>query len=159
MSFWDFDRYVFNRMNSMLRDFDDFNTANDTPLLTSGTQTGSQTVAQRPTRSMLGARMDLVEKPDAYELNVELPGIKKEDIQLNVENGHLHIAAERREETRKEGEHYHFSERRYGSIKRTVPLPEQANEQAVKAEFADGVLKLHFGKKAESNNRKTITIN
>lgn len=157
--FSDFDRYIFGRMNDFFRDVD-----RDAPLLLTEGQAGG--VGKQLTTTgglgrqagILSARMDLVEKPEGYELAVELPGVRREDINVHAENGVLNLSAERKEEKREDNDLYHYSERRYGAIRRSVPLPELADENKVQAQFSDGVLHLNFGKKPESTVRKAITI-
>lgn len=154
MSFFDtFDRYMFQRMNDVLRNDYEEPTVVITPV---GNNKQVSSVSDR--RGMLSAKMELLEKPDAYLVNVELPGVKKEDLQVHVENGMLSILAERKEEKKEDKDRYHYSERRYGSIKRTVSLPDQADESNCKAEFENGVLSLNFAKKPETVTRKQITI-
>jgi HSP20 family protein len=111
-----------------------------------------------PRRGVLSAKLDVLEKPNEYLVNVELPGVKKDDIQVHVEKGMLSISAERRDEKKEDKDRYHYSERRYGSIKRVISLPEQADADKVNADFQDGILSLTFAKKPEAAHRKQITI-
>jgi HSP20 family protein len=162
MSFFDsFDRYIFNRMNDFFRTYDEepplmITSSKDTP-----TNGGEKSLAgRRGGAGLLSAKLDLIEKPNEYLVNVELPGVRKEDINVQVENGMLSVLAERKEERRQEDKEsrYHYSERRYGSIRRVISLPEGADAERVNAAFNDGVLSLTFAKKPESSNRKQITI-
>lgn len=159
MSVFDnFDRYMFNRLNDFFRgDYEE-------PMLLTGNTDGTGKAVSVPTSrrgGFLPVKLDLIEKPDEFQVNADLPGVKKEDIQVHVENGMLSIVAERKEEKQSEDkEHrYHYAERRYGSIKRVISLPEGADAEKVKkACFQDGVLTLTFAKKAESASRKQISI-
>ena len=155
MAFFDtFDRYMFNRMNELFRS--DFG---EEPLLLTSTNGGdTKTVAVPPRRGILSARLDMLEKPDAFVVNIELPGVKKEDVQVHVENNMLSVTAERKEEKKEDKDRYHYAERRYGSIKRMVMLPEQADSDKVHASFENGVLSLNFSKKPEHANRKQINV-
>lgn len=159
MPFFDnFDRYMFNRMNDFFRgDYD------EPMLLTGDVDNAGKEVAVPGSRrggTFLSAKLDMVEQPNEFRVSVDLPGVKKEDIQVHVENGMLSVAAERREEKQSDGKdaRYHYAERRYGSIKRVVSLPEGADAEKVKASFEDGVLTLDFAKKAGGASRKQIAI-
>lgn len=156
MSFIDnLDRYMFSRMNDFFRpDLVD----DSVPSYLYITNGDNKQIASAPRRGMLGAKLDLLEKPDSFLVNVELPGVLKDNIQVHVENGMLSVMAERKEEKKEDADRYHYSERRYGSIKRMVTLPEQADPEKVKAEFENGVLCLTFAKKAETCSRKQIDI-
>ncbi|PJF18687.1 Hsp16-like protein [Paramicrosporidium saccamoebae] len=138
-----FDRLMFYRMNDLLRD---------------DVEVPRSNCRQQTRCSLVPAKLDLIEKPDAYAVHVDLPGVAKEDIQVHIENGALTVSAERKEELKEEGDLYRYMERRFGSIKRIVSLPEQADQESVKAELVNGVLYLVFAKKAEESSRKQVTI-
>ena len=83
--------------------------------------------------------------------------MKKEDVKVEVTNGHLTISGERKTEAEERKEHYYRSEREYGSFYRTVPLPEGVKLDDVKATFADGVLEVSLpmpAAKPEETTRK-----
>ena len=73
---------------------------------------------------------------------VDLPGMNKEDVKVEVTDGHLAISGERKRETEEKTEKVYRSEREYGSFYRAVPLPDGAKLEDVKATFADGVLEV-----------------
>lgn len=143
--FTDFDRVMFHNLSDLFH--------NDVELIPA---VNCRSLQVRP--CSFQARLDLLEKPNSYVINVDLPGVAKEDIQIQVERGTLTIVAERAEEKHEEGDQYHRTERRFGSIKRVVPLPEQADQDNVKAEFDNGVLQLTVAKKANDVSKKQITI-
>jgi HSP20 family molecular chaperone IbpA len=90
-----------------------------------------------------GAWMPAVEikkKNGDLEVTAELPGIKKEDIKLEVCEGNLTIEGERKHEEKEEREGYFRSERRYGHFYRSIGLPEGAETDKIKAELKDGIL-------------------
>ena len=92
-------------------------------------------------------KTDIKDAGNAYELEADLPGFKKEDIQVNVEEGYLTIRAERHseaEEKDKKG-NYIRCERSYGSFSRSFDLT-GINADQIKASYADGVLKLNLPK-------------
>jgi HSP20 family protein len=71
-----------------------------------------------------------------------LPGLKKEDVKVEVSDGYLAISGERRKEEEEKGDQFYRCEREYGSFQRAVPLPEGVKLEDVKATFNDGVLEV-----------------
>lgn len=103
-------------------------------------------------------RLDVVERNDEYVVRTEIPGAKKEDIEVSVENGVLTISAETRSETEeKEGERVIRQERRYGRYLRSLRLDKTVDDKKVKAVYKDGVLELTLPK-AEAVKPKKITV-
>ncbi|MDD3802854.1 MAG: Hsp20/alpha crystallin family protein [bacterium] len=84
--------------------------------------------------------MDIVESDKDFTVKVELPGMKKEEIKINIENNILSIEGERKSESEEKGKTFHRIERSYGSFYRAVSLPKQIDEQKIKASFNDGLL-------------------
>lgn len=99
-------------------------------------------------------RMDLSETDAGYLVKMDLPGLSKEDITINVENRQLSVSGERKEEKKEEKENFLHMERSYGRFYRAMPLPKSVKEEDVKAEFNDGVLRIHIPKSEESKPRK-----
>jgi len=93
--------------------------------------------------------VDIKENENEIRLDLELPGMKPEDVEITAENGVLTVRGEKREE-RKEGEdnRYQVVERVYGTFIRTFQLPQGVDEDQIKAEFSNGVLSLHIPKAA-----------
>lgn len=83
---------------------------------------------------------------DSYEIKIELPGVKLEDIHVTAEGNHLTVTGEKTFEREESGKSYFFSEREYGAFKRTFRLPEDADQSEVSAEYRDGVLSLKIPK-------------
>ena len=98
-----------------------------------------------------------IQTPEDYVIKAELPGVKKEDVKLTYQDGVLHITAERKEEEMKEGERRHYSDFSYGSISRSVRVPEAADKEHIDASMADGVLTIKI-KKGERMKEQAITI-
>jgi HSP20 family protein len=73
---------------------------------------------------------------------IDLPGMKKEDVKVEVTDGQLAISGERKHEAEEKREEFYRCEREYGSFYRSVPLPEGAKVDDVKATFTDGVLEV-----------------
>jgi len=96
-------------------------------------------------------QMDVSESDREWCVEAELPGVDRNDIHVQLENHHLVLRAETRQETGSpsNGEaerQYHHRERRYGYFQRVIPLPENVNEEQVSCEFRDGVLTVHLPK-------------
>lgn len=103
-----------------------------------------------PVESFFSPRVDIVEQGDHYEITAEIPGIKKEDIHISLENGVLRIEAETTQEEKKEEEGKVIrQERRYGKYMRSFDLGNNVHQEDIKASFEDGVLKLTAPKVAE----------
>jgi len=104
-------------------------------------------------------KMDVSETDKAYTVKAEIPGVKKEDIKVNVEGNQVSISAESKNESeQKEGETVVRSERYYGQQFRSFTLPVDINDAEVQANYRDGVLELTLPKKAGKTARK-ITVN
>jgi len=101
--------------------------------------------------------MDLREVDDAFILNAELPGLKKEDINVSCEAGVLRISGEKKlEETQKKGDYYR-AERRFGRFTREFYLGKDADVDLAKAQFKDGILSIRLPKR-ESAKPKRIEL-
>jgi len=101
--------------------------------------------------------VDIKEKEKEYLISVELPGIKKEDIKMNVRDNQLTVSGEKVQEKKSDSDHYHRTERVYGSFQRSFRLPETADQENISAEFKDGVLNITIPKLKESIS-KNINI-
>jgi HSP20 family protein len=84
--------------------------------------------------------IDVFEKDNRLITRIDLPGLKKEDVKVEVTDGYLAISGERKGEAEETKENYYRCEREYGTFYRTVPLPEGVTYNDVKATFSDGVL-------------------
>jgi len=102
--------------------------------------------------------VDVAEKDGAYLVTAELPGVKKEDIRVDIDGAQLTLSAEvKREKETREGERVLHSERSYGRVARSFTLPQELDEAKAEAKFRDGVLELTLPKKAAAA-RRAITI-
>lgn len=107
----------------------------------------------------LAPALDVIERNGDFVVKAELPGVKKEDIDVAVENGVLTITAESKSEhEEKEGDRVIRQERRYGRYVRSLRLGKAVDEKQVKASYKDGVLELVLPK-AEEVKPKKITVN
>ena len=104
-------------------------------------------------------RADLSETDEGYELQLDLPGMKKDDIQVDVTDGLLTVSGERSDEHEDRRKGYYLSERSYGSVRRSFRVPESVRIDDVKAQFSDGVLTLTMPKTEEAQkNARRIEI-
>ena len=88
-------------------------------------------------------RVDEFQEDGMHVIKAELPGIDPEhDVEVTVDNGVLHIAAEHRQEEKVDGKDYFRRELRYGSFRRDLPLPEGVTDADVKATYKDGMLEI-----------------
>jgi HSP20 family protein len=92
---------------------------------------------------------DISEDEDSYQLKLDLPGVKKEDVKINYENGQLSISGERKQEIEKKNSKYHRVERSYGKYFRSFNLPSKIKEDKINAEFKDGQLTITVPKSEE----------
>lgn len=91
---------------------------------------------------------DAAATAEFYEINVELPGVAAEDIDIAVHDNTLTIKGEKRAEKQESGRTYFFSEREFGAFIRTFRLPNDSAPDDIAAEFGDGVLRIRIAKTA-----------
>jgi HSP20 family protein len=112
----------------------------------------------RPARLDLEAepevRVDLKETEKAYTVHAEVPGVKKEDIEVSIDGNVVTIRAEVKREKEDKGETMLRAERYYGAMMRSFTLATDVDEKAATAKYADGMLELTLPKKAGSTSRK-----
>ena len=104
-------------------------------------------------RPALGFRTDVIDTGDAYKLDAELPGFKKEDISIDVENDCLTISVERKVEDEDKRPNYVKRERVYGAFSRSFDVS-GINVEGIEAAYKDGILTLTMPKKVEQKPAK-----
>ncbi|MBD3413261.1 MAG: Hsp20 family protein [Candidatus Aminicenantes bacterium] len=97
--------------------------------------------------------VDIYETESELVLNAEIPGIKEEDIEVKIEDNSLTLHGERKLEEETNEENYHRIERSYGSLYRSFSLPHYIDQEKIKAEHDNGVLRIHMPKKPELKPR------
>jgi HSP20 family protein len=103
-------------------------------------------------------KVDVTRTDDAYTVKADIPGVKKDDIQVAVDGNEVTISGEiKKESEEKKGEEVIRSERYYGKVSRSFTLPHDVDEGKVTAKYADGVLKLTLPLKVKAANKK-ITV-
>ena len=101
--------------------------------------------------------VDILESKDSYLIRAELPGMKKEDFNLEVKDGTLTLSGERKFEETVNGAEYHRVERVTGKFSRSFYLPQTVKHDGIKATYRDGILEVHVPK-AEEAKPKQITV-
>ena len=106
----------------------------------------------------LKMKLDVKEDDKSYTVHAEIPGVKKEDIQVDVAGDQVSIRAEvKKDQEEKKGEKILHSERYYGMVSRSFSLPVEVDEKGTVAKYKDGVLDLTLPKK-QGNGAKRVSI-
>ena len=103
---------------------------------------------------------DIIEKENGYELQIDLPGVKKEDIKIEMNKNLINISVSISKSSDEENKKYIRKERFTGEIKRSFNIGEDIDEDNINASFENGILYLNLPKKEENDsNKKFIEIN
>lgn len=104
--------------------------------------------------------VDILESKDSYLIRAEIPGMKKEDVNLEVQEGALTLRGERKLEEPANGVEYYRVERLAGKFSRSFYLPQTIKQDGIKATFMDGILEVHVPKADEAKPKQiTISVN
>ena len=98
--------------------------------------------------------VDIYEDDHKVVLKLEVPGLKQEDLDIQLENNNLTVRGERKFETEEKEENFHRIERRYGSFYRAFTIPNTVNADSVKADYDAGVLRIQLEKRAEAKPKQ-----
>lgn len=109
-------------------------------------------------RSKFTPFANLAETEAAYELTLDLPGIDPEEVAVEINEGKLVVAGERRSETESSDKTFHRVERRYGHFRRVLSIPAPVDEDGIVAEYRDGVLTVTLPK-CDKVRSKRIQVN
>ncbi|MEX0844143.1 MAG: Hsp20/alpha crystallin family protein [Balneolaceae bacterium] len=101
--------------------------------------------------------VDISETDNEFEVSVALPGMKKEDIQVDLDNGRLTISGERKFENEENGKNFHRVESRFGSFTRSFQLPDTIDGESIVAKYDNGLLNITIAK-SEEKVKKQIEI-
>ena len=107
--------------------------------------------------SSFSPAVNVHEDDKAYAVSVELPGLKAEDVDIEVDDGVLTLKGEKKFEAEKEDKGYHLIERRYGSFTRRFTLPKTVNADGIEASMSDGILTVTLPK-VEAPKPKKISV-
>ena len=103
--------------------------------------------------------VEITDKGRDYEVRAELLGVKKEDLDIDIDKNYLTINAKKEEENKVDEKSYKKSEFRYGEFSRTVYFPEEINVEKTEAKLEHGVLKIDAPKKyTENESKKKLTV-
>jgi HSP20 family protein len=102
--------------------------------------------------------LEVLQTNGQFVVRADLPGLKREDVKVELTNDVLTISGERKEENEEKQEGYYRSERSYGSFYRQIPLPEGAKTATAKAEFNDGVLQVTMQAPAQEAQKRLLEI-
>ena len=98
--------------------------------------------------------IDVAESDKELTVRAELPGIDPKDLDVSVTGNQLVLSGEKKESSEHDGKDFYHSETRYGSFRRTIPLPEGIDTENVDAQYANGVLTLHLKKTAPAATKR-----
>ena len=108
-----------------------------------------------PAETELKMKIDVKEDDKSFTVKADIPGVKKEDIQIDIEDDRISLRAEvKREKEEKKDEKVVYSERSYGMVSRSFTLPVDVDAKAAKAEYKDGVLNLTLPKKGNGSAKR-----
>lgn len=102
--------------------------------------------------------VDVAETEKSFELSFSLPGMKKEDIKVNIEGNVLTVSGERKWNKEEKNKSFHSIETQYGAFTRSFELPDTVEIEKIDANYKDGVLTLELPKGSKSNSKTQIAI-
>ena len=108
----------------------------------------------RPSTSKWYPAVDVLESKESYLIRTELPGMKREDIKVEVKDGTLVLSGERKSEKPAEGVEYRHAERVAAKFWRSFSLPETVKQDAIEATYKDGILEIRVPKAEEAKPRQ-----
>lgn len=98
--------------------------------------------------------LDLAESAEGYEISIDLPGVKPEDVKLELHDGQLIVSGKRDETNNRKDKNFHYVERSSGSFVRTVLLPSEVDSEKIDAQYENGVLLIKLPKSPKSQPKK-----
>ena len=108
-----------------------------------------------PSGTELSIKVDVKEDEKSYSVRADIPGVKKEDIQVDISGDQVSLRAEaKQEKEEKKDEKVIYSERSYGMVSRSFSLPTEVDAKGARAEYKDGVLSLSLPKKSNGGGKR-----
>jgi len=104
-------------------------------------------------------KVNIRETADEYFVEMAVPGMKKSDFKIELDNHVLLISTETKEENEEKGDNYTRREFGYSSFRRSFNLPETIDAEKIKAEYTDGILNVHLPKREEAKQKPPRNIN
>ncbi len=118
---------------------------------------GTEVPAAGRFEGLLRPRVDITADDKSYTVTLEVPGVDEKEVNVEVSDDTLIISGEKKEEKEKKEKDYHWMERSYGSFRRVLALPDDADQENIKAESKNGVLTLNIPRR-EPSGEKTRRI-
>ncbi|MEP0366770.1 MAG: Hsp20/alpha crystallin family protein [Cyclobacteriaceae bacterium] len=112
----------------------------------------------RKWNSTFSPKVDIAETDKAFEIQFHIPGMKKEDINIDISDDRLTVSGERKFEEEKNEKNYHSLESHYGSFSRSFYLPDNIEVEKVEASYKDGILSLNIPKDEKKETKRTISV-
>jgi len=103
-------------------------------------------------------KVDIIENEKAFEIQVAVPGMNKEDLKIDLKDNHLTISGERKYTKEKNEKHFSSIETQYGTFKRTFALPENVDAEKIDAKYNNGILELVVPKDEKKLLKTTIKV-
>ncbi|HET9012295.1 MAG TPA: Hsp20/alpha crystallin family protein, partial [Gemmatimonadaceae bacterium] len=103
-------------------------------------------------------QVEVTTRNDALVVRADLPGVKREDVRIDLDDDRLTLSGSRHQESEERGEGFYHSERSYGSFSRVIPLPKGIDADACQAKYQDGVLEITIPMPARASGAKRIEI-
>jgi HSP20 family protein len=104
-------------------------------------------------------RVDILENEKAYEIHVAVPGMKKEDFKLDLNDNYLTVSGERKFTKEQNDKNFHAVETQYGTFSRAFALPDHVNASQINAKYNDGILEIVVPKDEKKTLKTTIKVN
>ncbi len=103
-------------------------------------------------------RVDIAETENSYEIQADIPGVRKEDLKVSVDNGVLTVQGERQQEKKEDNARMHRVERFYGHFSRSFTLPEDADTATLKANASEGQLTVSVPRKGPAPSSEPMQV-
>ncbi len=110
------------------------------------------------TVSSFSPKVDIAETDKAFEIDFHLPGVKKDEIKIDLDDNQLSVSGERKFENKKEEKNFKSVESFYGTFHRSFYLPDNVDADKVSASYEDGILKVNVPKDEKKTAQRTINI-
>ena len=136
-----------------LAEFEDILDRYNRQLTGRGTDTPANGAREIMQKTDWAPMVDITENKDAFVIKAELPGIRKEDVKVSVQDGVLTLQGERNYENTTDDDKRHRVERFYGHFSRSFTLPEHVDDENIQANYQDGVLQLTLPKQEKAKPR------
>lgn len=104
-------------------------------------------------------KVDIVENPESFEIHLAVPGLQKEDFNIELNDNYLTVSGERKFSNEKKERTFHSIETHYGSFSRSFSLPENVDAAKINAKYNNGILELTIPKDEKKALKQTIKVN